>query len=288
MSVLVIIFGLGLIFSAWLFLSNQLRVGPAVKAMREIRIESHTPLETLTDPLSMEIRWAIDQLMPLNFKKFALLTLQHVPETTAFPNKQYMVVDSSGHVLAEIIYIRTASISVGLSTWFGDDSTVSTTFPMGVARITPNYVYQTVTTTLAETYRLHQTAVFEHSRTHGDPRPAPIDDTPEARQEFERRERYFIANYLPMRGADTLRQNMIVMVTYFVCGLAFVLGGIAFMISSQLAFYLTIVVTIFSFVLSYVSRRYLLGMTNMRRDFLRMRQALPKKPAAPKPPQNLF
>ena len=108
----------------------------------------------------------VDRLITLGFHRLGE-TYTRMPLAMS-PGPTWIFVDEQSTTQAEIVPINPG---VFFTTMFPDGSVVETGFPQGEDIATPDFLSQTVTTSIEDTRQLHQQNVAEFRLVHGVPQP---------------------------------------------------------------------------------------------------------------------
>jgi hypothetical protein len=106
----------------------------------------------------------VDRLVTLGFQRLGE-TYTRMPLAMS-PGPIWIYVDSSKTTQAEIVEITPGAF---YTTVFADGSVVETGFPQGENIVTPNFLSQTVTTSVEDAYHLHMQNIVEFQAAHGSP-----------------------------------------------------------------------------------------------------------------------
>jgi len=106
----------------------------------------------------------VDRLVTLGFQRLGE-TYTRMPLAMS-PGPTWIYIDVSMTTQAEIVEITPGAF---YTTVFADGSVVETGFPQGENIVTPNFLSQTVTTSVDDAYHLHMQNVAEFQTAHGSP-----------------------------------------------------------------------------------------------------------------------
>jgi hypothetical protein len=123
-----------------------------------------TDASQLNLPFPTNAQATIDQLIVLGFHRLGE-TYTRMPLAMS-PGPSWIFIDDQMTTQAEIVDITPGTFFI---TVFSDGSVVETGFPQGENIRTPNFLSQTVTTSVAVAYQQHVQSAIEFQASHGKP-----------------------------------------------------------------------------------------------------------------------
>jgi hypothetical protein len=112
----------------------------------------------------MNTQATIDRLVTLGFQRLGE-TYTRMPLAMS-PGPTWIFVDASMTTQVEIVEIN---LGIFFTTVFADGSVVETGFPQGENISTPNFISQTITTSVEDAYHLHTQSIVDFQIAHGTP-----------------------------------------------------------------------------------------------------------------------